>query len=97
MATTPKVTTAFSSYADQLRELTDQPRAELQLPDDPELLSYLVSATMQVELARKQELLEMNSAASRLQRCLSLLRRESVLLEKMLTRRDAPVGPISPN
>jgi Lon protease-like protein len=92
-----KVTTAFSGYAERLRELTEQPPAELQLPDDPELLSYLVSATLQVELARKQELLEMDSAASRLQRCLALLRRESVLLEKMLTRRDTPVGPISPN
>jgi Lon protease-like protein len=92
-----QVTTAFRQYADHIAELSDRRHPELDLPDDPELLSYLVSATLQIEIPRKQELLELNSAASRLRRCLSLLRRESVLLGQMLSRRDVPMGRISPN
>ena len=93
----PRVREAFRDYADRLRDLAKRPRADLDLPDDPELLSYLVAATLQVEVARKQALLEVDSAEARLRGCLALLRREAVLLERMLARRDSPTGSISPN
>jgi Lon protease-like protein len=92
-----QVGTAFRGYADTLRQLAGQDPAAIELPDDPELLSYLVSATLQVEIARKQELLEMDAAGERLRGCLALLRREAVLLDQMLARRDAPTGAFSPN
>lgn len=88
---------AFRTYADTLRQLAGQDPAGIELPDDPELLSYLVAATLQVEIARKQELLEMDGAGDRLRGCLALLRREAVLLDQMLARRDAPTGAFSPN
>jgi Lon protease-like protein len=92
-----QVGAAFRGYADTLRQLAGQERADIELPDDPELLSYLVAATLQVEIARKQELLEMDAAHERLRACLGLLRREAVLLDQMLARRDAPTGAFSPN
>ena len=92
-----QVGTSFRAYADTLRQLAGQEPAGIELPDDPELLSYLVAATLQVEVARKQELLEMDAAADRLRGCLALLRREAVLLDQMLARRDAPTGAFSPN
>jgi len=92
-----QVGSAFRAYADTLRQLAGQERSEIELPDDPELLSYLVAATLQVEIARKQELLEIDAATERLRGCLTLLRREAVLLDQMLARRDAPTGAFSPN
>jgi Lon protease-like protein len=92
-----RVAGAYREYADRLRRLADRPVSELSLPDDPELLSYLVAGTLQVEIARKQELLEMDGTEERLQGCLSLLRREAVLLEQMLARRESPLKTFSPN
>lgn len=92
-----QVVTAFRGYADTLRHLAGQEPAAIELPDDPELLSYLVAATLQVEISRKQELLEIDAARERLRGCLALLRREAVLLDQMLARRDAPTGAFSPN
>jgi hypothetical protein len=92
-----QVGSAFRSYADTLRQLAGQDPTTIELPDDPELLSYLVAATLQVEIARKQELLEMDGAGDRLRGSLALLRREAVLLDQMLARRDAPTGAFSPN
>jgi Lon protease-like protein len=94
---TRQVVTAFRAYADTLRQLAGQDPASIELPDDPELLSYLVAATLQVEVSRRQELLEMDAARERLRGCLALLRREAVLLDQMLARRDAPTGAFSPN
>ncbi|MDB5064534.1 MAG: hypothetical protein JWM18_968 [Chloroflexi bacterium] len=94
---TRQVVTAFRAYADTLRQLAGQDPAGIELPDDPELLSYLVAATLQVEVSRRQELLEMDAARERLRGCLALLRREAVLLDQMLARRDAPTGAFSPN
>jgi Lon protease-like protein len=92
-----QVVTAFRGYAETLRKLAGQDPTGIDLPDDPELLSYLVAATLQVEITRKQELLEMDGAGERLRGCLTLLRREAVLLDQMLARRDAPTGAFSPN
>jgi Lon protease-like protein len=91
------VATAFSAYANRLRELADQPAAELELPEDPELLSYLVAATLQVETPYKQRLLETDSAQERLAICLRLLGREALLLDRSLARREMPIAPVSAN
>lgn len=92
-----RVSRAFRRYADQLRELADETPAELELPEDPELLSYLVAATLQVETRHKQRLLEVDSAADRLSGCLVLLRRELTLLDQRLARPAGPIAPVSKN
>ena len=49
--------------------------------DDPVLLSYVLAAAMRLDLPEKQELLVVPDAATRLRRVLSLLRRETALID----------------
>jgi Lon protease-like protein len=92
---------AFSEYTAALRNLADDTDDEAaqqeSLPDDPELLSYLVAASLNVEVNRRQELLEEDSVSGRLRKCLQVLRRESVFLTQMLARRDHNIVPVSLN
>ena len=52
----------------------------IRLPDDPVAASYAIGGLLQIELSRKQHLLELPDAASRLRAELQLLRQESRLL-----------------
>ncbi len=58
----------------------DEVLKPIHLPDDPLAASYAVAGVLQVELHRKQQLLEQPDGASRLQAELNLLRREARLL-----------------
>jgi Lon protease-like protein len=90
---------AFATYTAGLRNLADEAGGDAaagELPDDPELLSYLIAASLNVEVHRRQELLEEDSVSGRLSRCLRMLRRETVFLDQMLARRDHIV-PVSLN
>jgi Lon protease-like protein len=58
----------------------DQVLKPIHLPDDPSAASYAVAGVLQVELSRKQHLLELPDAATRLRAELEMLRRESRLL-----------------
>ncbi len=69
---------------------------DLELPEEPELLSYLVAASLRVGTARRQELLELDQTEDRLRGCLTLLRKEQVFLDQMLTRPDK-LAAVSPN
>lgn len=80
------VTSAFRGYATQLRGVGQGDPLEVGLPSDPELLSYLVAAAVQVEVAQRQRLLEIDSTTERLSAVLRLLRREAALLDRMLVR-----------
>ena len=61
---------------------TDGPAAkpDLGIPDDPTVLSYLLSGIVQMELPRRQSLLEAETTVERLDGLVSLLERELVLL-----------------
>lgn len=91
------VTSAFRGYAGQLRGIGQEDAFEFGLPSDPELLSYLVAAAMQVETAQRQQLLEIDGTAERLAACLRLLRREAALLDRMLVRSKDHAGTSSLN
>ncbi len=86
------VTTAFRGYATQLRGVGQADPLEIGLPTDPELLSYLVAAAIQVETAQRQRLLEIDGTGERLAACLRLLRREAALLDRMLLRSKDHAG-----
>jgi uncharacterized protein len=58
----------------------DEVLRPIRLPDDPLAASYAVGGVLQIELNRKQQLLELPDAGSRLRAELDLLRRESRLL-----------------
>lgn len=57
---------------------------ELTIPDDPTVLSYLLSGIVQVELPRRQRLLEAETTEERLQALVALLDRELLLLGERL-------------
>ncbi len=91
---------AFTAYAAALANLADETGEKDErtaLPDDPELLSYLIAASLNIEVHRRQELLEEDSVSGRLRKCLQALRRESVFLTQMLARRDNHIVPVSLN
>ena len=67
----------------------DEVLKPIRLPDDPLAASYAVGGMLQIELTRKQRLLELPDAASRLTVELQLLRREARLLA------DGAISPIS--
>jgi Lon protease-like protein len=63
----------------------------IHLPDDPVAASYAIGGLLQIELSRKQRLLEIPDAASRLQAELHLLEREARLLD------DGAMPPVQPS
>lgn len=59
-------------------------RQDLVIPDDPTILSYLLSGIVQVELPRRQALLEAETTVERLDSLIGLLEREVMLLGRRL-------------
>lgn len=86
---------AFSTYR---RTLTGSAE-ELELLDDPELLSYVVAAAVVLDLSERQALLEAPDTARRLQSELTLLRREIAMLNLLpsLPAVELPATQVSPN
>jgi uncharacterized protein len=80
--------------AEETQEMTtslDEVLKPIQLPSDPVAASYAVGGVLQIELARKQRLLELPDAARRLRAELDLLRREASFLD------DGAMPPVPPD
>ncbi len=86
MDTVKRFVASTASVGRESQEITDVAASldevlkPIHLPDDPLAASYAVAGVLQIELHRKQQLLELPDGASRLQAELNLLRRESRLL-----------------
>ena len=86
MATVKRFVARTASVAEHTQERPDVTASldevlkPIRLPDDPVAASYAVGGVLQVELTRKQHLLELPDAAARLNAELELLRRETSLL-----------------
>jgi Lon protease-like protein len=63
---------------------TTERRPDLVIPDDPTVLSYLLSGIVQIELPRRQALLEAATTVERLAALVRLLDREILLLGSRL-------------
>jgi hypothetical protein len=90
---------AFHGYLAALAERGVTQQGELDLPDEPTLLSYLVAATMVIDLPARQGLLAQPDALARLEAERALLSRETAML-RALTSTPAPdlrSTPTSPN
>jgi Lon protease-like protein len=70
------VAALIRQYVINLCAATNRHQGAIQLPQEPEYLSYAVASVLQIPLAEKQALLEMRSTKERLQREISLLQRE---------------------
>ena len=93
------VRAAFADYLVALSEASGEEYDEPELPDNPLVLGYLVAAMTALDLAERQQLLEVPDGTTRLRAELSLLRREVGLLHH-LSAAPAPElarGPVSPN
>jgi Lon protease-like protein len=95
METVKRFVASAASVGRESQEITDVAASldevlkPIHLPDDPLAASYAVAGVLQIELRRKQDLLELPDGASRLQAELSLLRREARLLS------DGAMPPLS--
>jgi Lon protease-like protein len=89
-------------FEDYLTALGSAKGLELSAPpqqDDPVVLSYLIAATMVIDLVDKQRLLAAESAVHRIAAELSLLRRETAILTHLPSApaTDLTSMPICPN
>jgi uncharacterized protein len=88
----------FTRYVATLLRMAGEQVESFDIPDDPVAASYLVAAGLQVDLADKQRLLTLPSAAERLAAEAALLRRELVLLEHLRVAGPPPTAtPFSLN
>jgi uncharacterized protein len=69
-------------------------RRDLVIPDDPTVLSYLLSGIVQLELPRRQALLEAATTVVRLEALIRLLDREVALLSHRLRLFSPEVGTL---
>jgi Lon protease-like protein len=95
METVKRFVASAASVGRESQEITevaaslDEVLKPIRLPDDPLAASYAVAGVLQIELHRKQQLLELPDGATRLQAELNLLRREARLLA------DGAMPPVS--
>ena len=74
----------FRQYSNLLRQLVGQQPDEAEPPMEPELLSYLIAAALNLQVPEKQSLLAEARTDSRLLLELRLLRKEIALLKQMV-------------
>ncbi|HET9847567.1 MAG TPA: LON peptidase substrate-binding domain-containing protein [Candidatus Dormibacteraeota bacterium] len=86
---TEQTATTFREYSNLLRELVGQKADEAEPPMEPELLSYLIAAALNLQVPEKQTLLAEPRTDSRLKHELRLLRKEIVLLKQMVAHAAA--------
>jgi Lon protease-like protein len=80
---------SFRQYSNLLRELVGQQPDEAEPPMEPELLSYLIAAALNLQVPEKQTLLAEARTDSRLLLELRLLRKEIALLKQMVSHAAA--------
>ncbi|MGH2465150.1 MAG: LON peptidase substrate-binding domain-containing protein [Candidatus Limnocylindrales bacterium] len=84
---------------DEDEDLADRPSSgppadpRVTIPDDPTVLSHLLSGIIQVDQPRRQDLLEAETTVDRIEELLRLIEREITLLERRL--RNYTVDPRS--
>ena len=88
------VRAALNAYLAAVYALAQQPRRPIEFPDDVAALSFQAGALLQTaarerhRLLELQNLLELTETDARLRQELAYLRRETQLLEMLLSRRD---------
>jgi hypothetical protein len=89
----PRTETGPSAREDADAERADR-RRDLVIPDDPTVLSYLLSGIVQLELPRRQALLEAATTVIRLEALIRLLDREVALLSHRLRLFSPDIGTL---
>jgi Lon protease-like protein len=84
-----EVRAAVEDYLKAVYSLAERPRRAIEFPDDATMLSFQVGAVLQIAAQERQRLLETNATDARLRQELTYLRRETRLLQLLLSRRDS--------
>ncbi len=86
----------FKKYLKSLFALQGRSLSALQLPQEPEFLSYAIASVLQIPLGEKQRLLEMTATEKRLQREIEILGEEiDAQYSLRAVQRELQVGPDS--
>jgi uncharacterized protein len=80
----------FRQYSNLLRELVGRQPDDAEPPMEPELLSYLIAAALNLQVPEKQTLLAEPRTDARLVLELQMLRKEIVLLKQMVAHAGSP-------
>ena len=90
----------FRTYLQSLLAMTGRSLSNLQLPSEPENLTYAIASVLQVPLPEKQSLLEMTVTEERLSREMEILRQEIEVQESfqeflgLNSQSDSPAYPV---
>ena len=88
-----ELTEEFSRLMRSLISLSGGYTAQVDVPGDPVELSYTIAANLDAPIPLRQELLEVPTAADRLNRLVPLLKRRNHALQEEITRQNPFKGP----
>jgi uncharacterized protein len=91
---TERVAITFRQYSNLLRELVGRQPDEAEPPMEPELLSYLIAAALNLQVQEKQSLLAERRTDTRLMLELRMLRKEIVLLKQVVAHATTAVATV---
>ena len=84
-----EVRAAVEDYLRAAYALAEQPRRAIEFPDEAAALSFQVGAVLQIAAHERQRLLEVTATDERLRQELVYLRRETRMLQLLLSRKDS--------
>ena len=88
-----ELTEEFTKLMQGLISLSGGYSAQVDVPEDPVELSYMIAANLDAPIPVRQELLEVPTAADRLNRLVPLLKRRNHALQEELARQNPFRGP----
>ncbi len=88
-----EITEEFSRLMRNLISLSGGYASQVEIPTDPVELSYTIAANLEAPVPVRQELLEVPTAADRLNRLVPLLKRRNHALDEELQRQNPFKGP----
>ena len=88
-----ELTEEYTKLIRGLTTLSGGYMSEVTIPEDPVELSYMIAANLDAPTPLRQELLEVPTAADRLNRLIPLLRRRNHALQEEIERRNPFRGP----
>lgn len=86
--------TALYAYLRLVLKLVGSEHRQIEVPTEPEELSYLIGICLTCEDCEKQRLLEVTSVGERLRRGVALLRKETEALQHQAPGDHPPTNPI---
>ena len=89
----PELTEEFTKLMRNLISLSGGYTAQVDIPENPVELSYMIAANLDAPIPVRQELLEVPTAADRLNRLIPLLKRRNHALQEELDRQNPFRGP----